>query len=448
MPLPKEARLSVISILEELESDNSRLFKEAVLTRNKGNEVLHRFLVMAFDPWKNWGVTKYDKPAAQHPVACGDDVIVEYMDLLERLNRREVKGNAAREAVTQAIGRGDTLAQKWMERLLWRNLRCGVSATTINKIWPGSIVPFAVALAESLTTVGVNGDFKITDPIRYPIRVEAKLDGLRCVSVKHNGEVTMYTRSGTVLETMPKIKAAIEALSSDNFVLDGEAMGEDWNESASVLMSSKSKKDDGNIRYHVFDWVSFEDWQAQKTKLTYQDRLQNMVSTVGAGPMISEGPFRYVKTKVCSNEAELRSFYSQCLDEGYEGVMLKDMEAPYKWKRSDAILKMKPVATEEGVVVGWHVSPDRTKRAGQFGGFHVLTPNGIVTKVGGGYTDALKQQIQDEGPDNYIGRIVECEHQPPFTVDGKMRFPVFSRFRDPSDVDPKVLAAYDNHKKA
>ena len=99
-------------------------------------------------------------------------------------------------------------------------------------------------------------------------------------------------------------------------------------------------------------------------------------------------------------------------------------------------------------MVGWHLSPDRTKRAGQFGGFHVLTPNGVVTKVGGGYTDALKQKIQDEGPDTYIGRIVECEHQPPFTADGKLRFPVFSRFRDPSDVDPKILKAYDKFKEA
>ena len=97
-------------------------------------------------------------------------------------------------------------------------------------------------------------------------------------------------------------------------------------------------------------------------------------------------------------------------------------------------------------MVGWHKANEKTKRAGLFGGFLVLTPNGVITKVGGGYTDDIKERIQAEGPDTYIGRIVEAEHQPPFTVDGKMRFPVFSRFRDPSDVDPKVLAAYDTWK--
>lgn len=436
---------NVIEVLEQLESDNSRLFKERVLTDNKDDLLLRDFLTMAFDPWKNWGVAKYNRPEPLPGNSNHEDVeLSTFMVLLEALNRRTLTGNKAREAVEVAMSQFDAVGQKWCERLLWRNLRCGVSATTINKIWPGSIVPFAVSLSESLATQGVNGDFKIIDMINYPVRVEAKLDGLRCISVKSRGEVTMFTRSGTLLETMPKIKAAIEALPHDNFVLDGEAMGDDWNESASVLMSSKSKKDDSNIKYHVFDYVPLDAWQAQKSETHYRGRLLDLQMTIGdtAGK-----PFKYVKSTVANNETELRDFYNECLTEGYEGVMIKDMKANYQWKRSAAILKMKPVATEEGVIVGWHEANEKTKRAGQFGGFLVLTPNGVVTKVGGGYTDSIKSQIQIEGPDTYIGRIVEAEHQPPFTADGKMRFPVFSRFRSAADVDQKVLAAYEEYSR-
>jgi len=64
--------------------------------------------------------------------------------------------------------------------------------------------------------------------------------------------------------------------------------------------------------------------------------------------------------------------------------------------------------------------------------------------VGGGYCDDLKNRIFSDGPDTYIGRIVEAEHQPPFTPDGKLRFPVFMRFRDATDVDPRVLATYES----
>lgn len=435
--------MTIIQILELLESDNSRLFKEEVLRKNAENAELRRFLVLSFDPWKDWGVAKYEKPVAQRPVACGDNIIIKYMDLLERLNARELKGNAAREAVTLAMSEGDALAQKWMERLLWRNLRCGVSVATINKIWPGSVIPFAVSLAETLPTKGSNGEFEITQPVVYPVRVEAKLDGLRCVAVKSKGEVTLYTRSGTVLETLPRIKSAIEALAADDIVLDGEVMGEDWSESASVVMSSKSKKDDSKMLFHAFDLISIEDWKRQKSETHYRARLLDLQMVLGD---TTGTPFRYVKSVMANDEQDLREFYSGCLEEGYEGVMLKDIGAPYQWKRSPAILKLKPVATEEGVVVGWYEANANTKRAGQFGGFVVLTPNGVTTRVGGGYTDALKSQIFSEGPDSYVGKIVECEHQPPFTPDGRLRFPVFTRFRDPSDVDPKVLAAYENLK--
>ncbi len=435
---------NVIEVLEHLESDNSRLFKEKVLTDNKDDLLLRDFLTMAFDPWKNWGVAKYNRPDPLPGNSNHEDVeLSTFMVLLEALNRRTLTGNKAREAVEVAMSQFDAVGQKWCERLLWRNLRCGVSATTINKIWPGSIVPFAVALAESLTTVGVNGDFKITDPVKYPVRVEAKLDGLRLIAVKNRGEVSLFTRSGTPIETLPKIVQAIKDLKQDDIVLDGEVMGEDWNESASVVMSSKTKKDDSTMRYHVFDIVNFAAWQQQVSKTHYRARLNDLQLTIGD----TEGtPFRYVKATTANDETELRQFYNECLTEGYEGVMLKRLDTPYQWKRTDAILKMKPVATEEGVIVGWHLSPEKTKRAGQFGGFHVLTKNGVVTKVGGGYTDALKKQIQQEGPDNYIGRIAEVEHQPPFTNDGKLRFPVFSRFRDPSDVDPAVIEAYVNRK--
>jgi len=435
---------SVIEILEQLESDNSRLFKEKVLTDNKDDLLLRDFLTMAFDPWKNWGVAKYNRPDPLPGNSNHEDVeLSTFMVLLEALNRRTLTGNKAREAVEVAMSQFDAVGQKWCERLLWRNLRCGVSAQTINKIWPGSIVPFAVALAESLTTVGVNGDFKITDPVKYPVRVEAKLDGLRLIAVKNHGEVSLFTRSGTPIETLPKIVQAIKDLKEDNIVLDGEVMGEDWNESASVVMSSKSKKDDSTMRYHVFDIVDFTAWQQQVSKTHYRARLTDLQLTIGD----TEGtPFRYVKATTANDETELRQFYNECLTEGYEGVMLKRLDTPYLWKRTDAILKMKPVATEEAVIVGWHLSPEKTKRAGQFGGFHVLTKNGVVTKVGGGYTDAQKKQIQAEGPDTYIGRIAEVEHQPPFTNTGALRFPVFSRFRDPSDVDPAVLEAYVNRK--
>ena len=237
--------MNTIEILEKLESDNSRLFKEALLRDHSSNQILRRFLVMSADPWKNWGVSKYDKRDFFGSHGHEDAMLSTFMDLLDLLNDRKMTGNKARGAVEGSISAFDQMGQKWAERLLWRNLRCGVSASTINKIWPCSVVPFAVALAESLTTVGVNGDFKITDPVKYPIRVEAKLDGLRCIAVKHNGEVTMYTRNGTVLDSpgVQHIIQAIKELPGDNFVLDGELLANgNWNDTVTAAMKGRSNQ--------------------------------------------------------------------------------------------------------------------------------------------------------------------------------------------------------------
>ena len=133
--------------------------------------------------------------------------------------------------------------------------------------------------------------------------------------------------------------------------------------------------------------------------------------------------------------------------------MLKKLNSPYVFKRSDAVLKLKPVTTYEGVIVGHYEGGRGTKREGMWGGFEVLMPNEVITRVGGGFTDRLKAEIGID-PELWIGRIIEVEGQPdPLTTDGltrdgKIRFPVFIRERDSSDVDSKVTEAYDVYKKS
>ena len=119
--------MNTIEILEALESDNSRLFKEALLREHSSNETLRRVLVMAADPWKNWGVIKYDKVDFFGSHGHGDVMLNTFMDLLDDLNDRKMTGSRARGAVEGSISAFDELGKKWVERLLWRNLRCGVT---------------------------------------------------------------------------------------------------------------------------------------------------------------------------------------------------------------------------------------------------------------------------------------------------------------------------------
>lgn len=444
----------ITDIFEQLESTSSRNDKEDILRRNKENDLLQRLLVAALDPYTTYGVIKYDKNAkglsnSSLPTDLSpSERFEEFLKLLQRLSTREITGNTAKYSVISLMGLMTEVERKWAHRILIKNLRCGVQNSTVNKVWPGSVKPFAVALAETLiATPRQGGGFDIKDPVEYPLAVQPKLDGLRCVVFKEAGKVQMFTRNGSLLESAPTIKNFLEKFEGfESGVLDGELMARDWNESASIVMSSKNVKDDSTLVFHVFDIVSIDEWKAQsgeESQAVRRGRLLELFDNVA-------GPVKVVEEYYVENENSLREVYANCLSFGFEGVMLKDKTAPYVFKRHKSVLKFKPVSTWEGVVSGVYNGRLGGKRENLFGGFEVLLPNGIVTRVGSGFTDKLKADIQLDGPETYVGKIVELEGQPDplspdgLTRDGKIRFPVFVRFRDPSDVDQSVLALLES----
>lgn len=441
---------SVIDILERLESDNSRLFKEDLLETHRKNNLLQKIFTLVGDPYVNFYVAKFKAPKSYNHHEDDDTVVKSFLTLLEdELATRSLTGNDAKGAVEQFFLTLDERQAKWCTRILLKNLRCGVQEATVNKVWPGSITKFSVQLAETLGShFEKDAGIVLDDPISYPVRVEPKLDGLRCIAVKHNGVVTLFTRNGTVLETLPIIKSSLEAASWDNFVLDGEAMGSDWNESASIVMSRKKSKDDSGMVFHVFDGMHFDDWREQVNNFSLSDRVELVDELLGQLP--HSAPVKHVLGRTVKNQKELLDFYAGAMEDGYEGIMIKNLKASYVFKRSDSVLKLKPVTTYEGVVVGSYEGRRGSKREGLWGGFEVVLPNGVVTRLGGGFTDKLKAEI-GTNPESWIGKVVEMEGQPDpltesgLTKDGKVRFPVFLRMRDESDVDVLVIEAGKKH---
>lgn len=436
---------SVLDILEELESNNSRNFKEELLRKNSDNMLLKQIFVTVADPYSNYFIKKWKTPRPlENPAVFDDKQLQAFLNiLLNDLSSRTIVGNEARSTVEAIFQLMDARQQKWCTRILLRNLRVGVSESLIDKTWPGAITKFSVQLAETLSSHhDSHKGIVITGAIDYPVRVEPKLDGLRCIAIKRAGIVTMFTRSGSQIETLPKIKAVLETADYDDFVLDGEIMGETWNDTASVMMSYKSNKDDTNMVYHVFDAMCFDDWKDQhnETKLEERVELVNALVTI-----INSRHIAHVTGKTVNSQSELMTFYSEVMEKGYEGVMVKNVNFPYIFKRSESVLKLKPVATTELVIVGHYEGNRGSKREGLWGGFEAKAANGVITKIGGGYNDKIRAEIMTAGPDSYIGSIIECEYQPDpltrdgFTSDGKLRFPVFCRFRDIRDViDEKI----------
>lgn len=238
--------MSTFDVLEQLESHSGRLDKEAILRANINNDLLRRVFIAALDPYVVYYINKFRMPKAAQGAQSDDDAVVEdFLAFSQRLSTREITGNTARDDVERFFARLTLLQQKWCQRILLKNLRCGVQESTVNKVWPGLINSFAVALACTLKSEFVRGEgIKILDEVSYPVRVEPKLDGLRCIAVKQGGVVTFYTRNGTVLDSpgLISIKEALERALYDNVVLDGELLANgNWNDTITAAMKGRSR---------------------------------------------------------------------------------------------------------------------------------------------------------------------------------------------------------------
>ncbi|MDR3547033.1 MAG: hypothetical protein P4M11_01935 [Candidatus Pacebacteria bacterium] len=175
---------------------------------------------------------------------------------------------------------------------------------------------------------------------------QPKLDGGRCIAKKDG----LWSRQGKRFVSVPHIEMALAPVFEKypDLILDGElynhALKDDFNTIMSLIRKAKPTAEEllesrQKVQYHVYDLIDVE---FQKT-LDFGDRydlLDNLVSS------LQEPSIKLVETWYCSGETELDDLYSQFLQDGYEGQMIR-LDAPYENKRSKTLLKRKEFIDEE-----------------------------------------------------------------------------------------------------
>ena len=122
-------------IILKLEEDNSRLAKELILAdaMHEGLDEFFEGVKMALDPLVTFGVKKVPE---RNDVLTGQGLSWNnFKTLANQLINRELTGHAARDAIELAMGVATT--EQWnmfYRRILIKDLRCGVSEKTVNKI--------------------------------------------------------------------------------------------------------------------------------------------------------------------------------------------------------------------------------------------------------------------------------------------------------------------------
>jgi len=413
--------MGTLEILDAIEEAQGRKEKTAILKANSGNSNLTRTLYYGMNPYMTYWFSDAPTWSSLPMSHSGRFIQFEpFFALLEAINRRQYTGKALHNKVGLFFDDLHPKAKKWFGRVLQKNMRLGISYSSVNKVIPGLVPGFAVQLAHPLKVP--------LEDLQYPLIMDAKMDGIRCVVSKtRKGVVEMRTRKGFLIDTLPTIKRLFERCPFSDFVIDGEAKGADWNESQSVIGSSVNKKLDEKIVFWAFDYVKLDTFINQTISIPYKDRLVILRKIIGE---ITSARVTVVRGKVVRNAAEAGALYQEFLDEGHEGGMLKDPNAPYQFTRTKAVQKLKPRESWTGIVVG--LTEGTGKHKGTLGAL-LVSIGGKVTSVGSGFSDEVRRQVWYD-PGSAMQKLVEVVGQD-MTGDGKIRFPIFKGWRATQDVE-------------
>ena len=434
------------AIIEKLEADNSRLAKESILldAMNEGLDEFFDGVRMALDPLYTFGVKQVPtKDTVISGQGCEWKI---FLELAEKLNKRELTGHAARDAINLVMS--SATAEQWngfYRRILIKDLRCGVSEKTVNNVAKKNgfdkykVPVFTCQLAHD----SANHEKKMVGPKQ----IEIKLDGVRVLTVIKDGKVEMFSRNGKQFHNFGHIIAEIEAVLKDkpapyDLVLDGEVMSANFQD----LMKQVHRKSGGVAKdavLHLFDMIPLDKFLEGKYEVEQSKRSQYVWHWVDANKDALEHvqALDWEDVDLSSPEGQDRfvELNKATVDGGYEGVMIKDQKAVYECKRSHAWLKAKPfievtlkvVAVEEGT----------GRNEGRLGAIIVEGEDDGYTyhlNCGSGFTDDQRDQFWTNR-DNVVGSLVEIradartKSQDSDTY--SLRFPRFKTFRNLSNGD-------------
>ena len=418
-------------IIAELEADNSRLAKESIIEREKDNVELFEGFELALSPYITFGVKKVPKHSGPDGQGLPWDAFKELCHLLQT---RQLTGDDAKSAIELALS-ASTGAQwnDWYRRILIKDLRCGVSEKTVNKVKKGAVPVFECMLAHD----GANHEKKING-VRL---IEPKLDGVRCITIVdyESRTVVQYTRNGKVLENFSHITDSLLANIDDigrSYVLDGEVVSHSFQD----LMKQVHRKDDvqaSDARLMLFDILPLSEFKKGKSVMGQKRRsalLRTMKPTFDKCGNIDIINQIEVDLDSYVGELQFKEFNKEALEKGFEGIMIKVPDAAYECKRSTSWLKQKPFIEVSLTVVG--VEEGTGKNEGRMGALiceGVDDGKTIAVNVGSGFTDDQRSEFWSDKED-LVGQIVEIRADAATisqdsTETWSLRFPRFLRFR-------------------
>jgi DNA ligase 1 len=236
--------------------------------------------------------------------------------------------------------------------------------------------------------------------------VSEKYDGVRAV---WDGRVMRF-RSGNTVNAPDWFLKRLPASPLDGELWIGRGQFE-------VLSGAVRKNIPIDDEWKKITYMVFEEPNGQGAFTERIDRLKGVIEAANWSQL------KLVAQTRVADRLELKKRLNEVVKNGGEGLMLHLADSPYVTGRSNVLLKLKVALDTEAIVVK-HIA-GKGKYAGMMGALEVKTPDGIIFKIGTGFSDAIRKNPPP------VGATITYTYRD-LTKNGVPRFASFLRAR----VDP------------
>lgn len=261
-------------VISSLEDHPSRLNKEAIILAQAeaGNSEFFEGARLALDPMITFGLKQIPEKTDADGVGLPWD---SFTLIITGFINRSLTGNLARDTVSKMMASATKAEWNgWYRRILIKDLRCGASEKTINKVvendYPNYSIPvFACQLAHD----SANHESKVSGKKL----IEVKLDGVRVITIVYpDGRVDQFSRNGKELINFPHVKEQLVKVAgkfTEPMVLDGEIMSGSFQDLMKQIHRKSSAKANDAV-LNLFDALPLAQFELGKSATTQEARSE------------------------------------------------------------------------------------------------------------------------------------------------------------------------------
>jgi hypothetical protein len=420
--------MSLNKMFEDLAANPSRNWKLDYLKQNADNETLREVVRLALDPFTQFYQRKipaYTPNNTQYPASL-KAILPALFDLSSRL----VTGHAAINHLQMMLESVSADDAKVLERIIQKDLKCGVQVSTANDVWLGLIKEYPVMLCSGY-------DQKLVDKINFPAYVQLKEDGMRFNAIITDGKCEFKSRNGKTIDLLGNLEEEFVAMSHGiDCVFDGELLVKidgkiaDRQTGNGILNKANkgtiSKEEAALVTATVWDMIPYAYFVDGYCPISYVTRFMRLEEC------IIKNRIDLVPSIVVDSLDEAQAIFEQYLADGKEGIILKDRNGVWEDKRSKGQIKFKGELECDLKIVGFEQGTG--KYSGQLGAIVCESSDSVIkVNVGSGFNDAQRLSFSQE----IIGKIVAVKYNARIKNkqgEESLFLPIFIEIREDKDV--------------